>query len=526
MDHHPLTSDFDVRTVAIIGAGPAGIAAAKYLSAESHFTSIVIYEQSSSFGGAWRYTAQTKSGLEAIPPATPHSPLQPPLWLEPDRPLFISPMYDELETNIPKSLMGFSDRPFPDHYQLFPKHGQVCDYLLEYSKEVERLVKFNCQVCGVSKHGSGWILSLKSTKTQASFSQSVEKASFDAVIVSSGHYDVPNVPDIPGAKEWNEMYPNSLQHSKYFRRGEDYKGKKVIVVGNFASAVDIASQISHHALSPTLQSTRSESYLSAAALPNPLVEQHPQITSLDAPSRTVTFASGHSVSNIDTILFCTGYFYSYPFLSTLTPPIIASGLRTQGLYDQVLNRHHPTLAFLLQAQRVIPFPTAEAQSAFLARLWSNRLPLPSVRVMRDWEEARIADRGDGRDFHNMRFLEDVDYINHLYDVVMSGQAPEKGKRPPKWGAKERWIRERFSALRRAFLERGERRNEVRTMEEVGFDYEAWVEEESGRAEREGKMERGEANGAVGSLTNGTSLTINGIEAMAVEAGRDSNAEQC
>ncbi|KAK6400163.1 monooxygenase [Oleoguttula sp. CCFEE 5521] len=39
----------------------------------------------------------------------------------------LTPLYDRLETNIPRDLMGFSDLEWPDDTQLFPNHETVLD---------------------------------------------------------------------------------------------------------------------------------------------------------------------------------------------------------------------------------------------------------------------------------------------------------------------------------------------------------------------------------------------------------------
>lgn len=49
---------FNIKKIAIIGAGPAGLAAAKYLLAEG-FQSLDIFEQRTEVGGVWNYNPKT-----------------------------------------------------------------------------------------------------------------------------------------------------------------------------------------------------------------------------------------------------------------------------------------------------------------------------------------------------------------------------------------------------------------------------------------------------------------------------------
>ena len=54
-----------------------------------------------------------------------------------------------------------------------------------------------------------------------SFSQKI----FDAVVVASGRYDKPNIPDIPGLDEWSAAYPKDTFHSKAYHDAALYKDK-------------------------------------------------------------------------------------------------------------------------------------------------------------------------------------------------------------------------------------------------------------------------------------------------------------
>ncbi|KAF7568112.1 TrkA, flavoprotein involved in K+ transport [Pyrenophora tritici-repentis] len=126
------------RTVAVVGAGPSGVIAAKYLRAEKAFDKIDLFEQRSQAGGIWTYTGdQRDENLFSIPQENPEPGVQEPEWKPKDTissennhtnsingtskvPSFLSPMYEQLETNIPRGLMGFQDLDWPSDSQLFP----------------------------------------------------------------------------------------------------------------------------------------------------------------------------------------------------------------------------------------------------------------------------------------------------------------------------------------------------------------------------------------------------------------------
>jgi MFS transporter, ACS family, pantothenate transporter len=46
---------------------------------------------------------------------------------------------------------------------------------------------------------------------------------FDAVVVASGHYHIPQVPDIPGLADWKRAWPSRIQHSKSYRNPKGFE---------------------------------------------------------------------------------------------------------------------------------------------------------------------------------------------------------------------------------------------------------------------------------------------------------------
>jgi hypothetical protein len=216
----------------------------------------------------------------------------------------------------------------------------------------------------------------------------------------------------------------------------------------------------------------------------------------------VRFADGKIETHIDAVIFATGYFYSYPFLSNLEPPIISDGFRTRDVYRHVFHIEHPTLAFSLLNMKVIPFPFMENQCAAIARVWSGRLNLPSRKEMREWERRVIGERGDGKSFHVLNFPRDAETLNGLARWVASAEKVNglenegKGKMPPFWSERDIWTRSKFPQIKKAYAERGEKRCDVRTTEELGFDYERWRRETGEDKERKFCHHRPELVGRV------------------------------
>jgi cation diffusion facilitator CzcD-associated flavoprotein CzcO len=466
------------------GSGHCANISNRYLLEEKYFEQIDVFEQRSSVGGAWNYSpSSTKVGLTAtVPHVNPHEPVEKPSWTRQpggnSEAVFVSPLYDRLETNIPKELMRFADKPFPAEAQLFPKHKSVKQYLEEYAEEVKTLIQFETQVVNVKLRDpelSTWDL------TTANLHTSVETTrTYDAVVVASGHFTVPYLPDIQGIETWDKTYPGIISHSKFYDTPETFRDKKVVVVGNSASGLDIGAQINQVSKGNILVSQRSESYLAASAPGDKII--CPEIVEFLSPgthNRAIRFADGRVEDEIDAVVFCTGYFYSYPFLSSLNPAVVTHGWRTRNVYQQLFYIDHPTLVFPVLSQRVIPFPIAENQAAVFARVWSARLKLPSKDDMHTAEEVEVKTKGDGKAFHLMPFPMDADYLNFLYNwAAKAEQRPAldhdgQGKIGTYWGERERWMRAHFPDIRRAFVQKGAQRSEIRTLVEVGFDFDQW-----------------------------------------------------
>ena len=149
------------RAQAVIGAGAAGLVAARELLREGHTVHVI--EQSERIGGIWDYSsgpgppALPWSQLGLLPHCTPivyelsHNLCKPMtqsalslqraevesddlLGLNPNRRRVHSSMYADLRTNLPRVIMGFSDFPnIPAALngrsvdpRRFPSHPEVC----------------------------------------------------------------------------------------------------------------------------------------------------------------------------------------------------------------------------------------------------------------------------------------------------------------------------------------------------------------------------------------------------------------
>ncbi|KAL7797597.1 hypothetical protein V8C37DRAFT_370041 [Trichoderma ceciliae] len=452
---------FRVNKVAIIGAGPAGLAAARYLRAQGMVDSITIFEQQDEVGGVWYYSGLAPEKVP-VPQQDPFWGPEPSIWPEgAPAPVFPSPMYDRLHANIPGCLMGFHDREFPRDAWVFPKREEIQGYLVKYAEDLRHLIKFRHQVVRVdleTRDGRDqWHLELKSTLND----DQVARETYDAVVVANGHYSVPFIPSIKNVQEFNQAHPSIITHSKQYRKNDQFKGKKVVIVGNGPSGLDLALQINEVA-SRTLMSVRH------ATPPDKIAhigcEEVPEIVEFLPDQRGLLLKDGSKEKDVDHVVFCTGFLFGYTFLPDLNHRIITSGRSVHGLYQHLFLIQHPTLVFPALNMKSVPWPLAESQAAVFSAVWSNNLQLPSDDEMKKWSN-ELEER-QGESLHVFPALgDDGKYINEFYDWAM--KATHIGKEPPRWDGELFWQREISAEAKIKFEEEG---CQAKTLAELGFHY--------------------------------------------------------
>lgn len=403
--------------VCVIGAGASGVVTAKVLLQEG--VDVVVFEQRNEFGGLWN-AKYPKDGDFA----------------EDDS--LISPMYEGLITNIPVSTMAYNDAPFPPG-PVFQDRVSVLKYLRSYSEGVRPHVRFAHKVTHLEKKHKIWEVKVMSLLTKETSSYT-----FNAVAVCQGYFQIPFVPNYPGLDEWSKTRP--AIHSKYFDKPNDYQGKRVLVIGNQASGIDISSLIAQYSKSSVLLSGRTPSKF---ALAKSNVQERPAVAAFHPSSSTVEFVDGQ-VEVVDNVLFCTGYLKHFPYGERFMngeDPIITDGLRFHSIYKHVFYRPDPSLAFVGLCKWIVPFITSESQACFLAAVWTGRVSLPSREAMKKWEEETVAQKGDGKAFHDLEHPLNAHYCEDIWKIVSQAGLVHQ---PVKWDTHRSTIREKMATIRRQF----------------------------------------------------------------------------
>lgn len=192
----------------------------------------------------------------------------------------------------------------------------------------------------------------------------------------------------------------------------------------------------------------------------------PEISALH-PDGTVSFVDGAVEADVDVILFATGYLFTLPFLPEELRLVTPRGERVTETFQHVFCQRDPTLCFLGLPTKVIPFPLAQSQAAWVAGVYAGRVKLPAREEMEMWEKGEVEKKGSGRPFHYFGFPWDVEYLNGIEAMIDKAEG-EGGLEPARWREWERWVREKVPKIKKAFGEAGKK---ALTMEELGFVFE-------------------------------------------------------
>jgi len=390
-----------VGKVCIIGAGSSGIAACQVL--HSRGIAFDCFEKGSGVGGNWRY--DNDNGMSSA--------------------------YRSLFINTSREMMEYASYPMPRDYPDYPHHTQIARYFDDYVDHFgfRELIRFRTEVTGVAPaDGGAWRVELDDGSSHL----------YDAVLVANGHHWDPKEPDPPFPGQ--ETFAGETLHSHWYREPDErFVDRNVLVLGIGNSATDIAVETSRHSRMTYLSMRRGAhvlpKYIAGTptdqlgpawmsrlpfavtrwlfmrelrhvqgpmenyGLPTPdhkLGEAHPTISAELLPrighgriavkpnieriaGSTVQFVDSSTIE-IDTIVWCTGYRITFPFLDR---SVFAADDNHVPLYRRVVPPERRGLYFigLVQPLGAI-MPIAERQSEWVADLLEGRAALPEPGRMR------------------------------------------------------------------------------------------------------------------------------------------------
>ncbi|CRK97654.1 CLUMA_CG011039, isoform A [Clunio marinus] len=338
-------------------AGAAGLCAAKH--GVEFGCDVTVLEQSEQVGGTWVYTdnvGKDKNGLDIH-----------------------SSMYRDLHTNAPKEIMGYPDFPYPEQQQSYIPAKDVLEYLQSYAKHFDlfKFIKFNSLVIRVRPlSDDSWEVIVKDLLTK-----SFETLFFDAVLVCNGHYFLPNFPTFHG----QEKFKGRQLHTHDYRVPEIFEGENVLIVGAGPSGLDCVVALSMVAKHVTW--SHHSGILSDVDVGDAICHK-PDIKEIN--EHCVTFVDD-TTRDFTSIIYATGYKYSFPFLS-VDCGIGCDNGHVSPLFKHCININHSSMGIIGVPNLTCPNQLFDLQIRFFLTFMTGRKELPSKAKMLEDTEREMCER--------------------------------------------------------------------------------------------------------------------------------------
>lgn len=378
------------KRVAVIGAGPSGLAQLRAFQSAAQkgaeIPEVVCFEKQANWGGLWNYTWRT--GLDQY-----------------GEPVHCS-MYRYLWSNGPKEGLEFADYSFEEHFgkQIgsYPPRAVLFDYIEGRVKKarVRDWIRFSTTIRFVRHDEATGTFTVTAHDLAKDH---VYEEVFDNVIVCSGHFSTPNVPEFPGFTTFN----GRILHAHDFRDAVEFKGKDLLLIGTSYSAEDIGSQCWKYGAKSITVAHRTV----------PMGFDWPsnwqEVPILDhVDTDTAYFRDGTS-KKIDAIILCTGYKHHFPFLPDDLRLKTANRLATADLYKGVVWVKNPKLFYIGMQDQWFTFNMFDAQAWWVRDVILGRIAIPAdPAVLAADVTARVAAEDAGQDAHDAIHYQG-DYVKEL-----------------------------------------------------------------------------------------------------------------
>jgi len=387
--------------VALIGTGPCGLSFLRSLYQAKQkgedIPEIVAFDKQSDWGGLWNYSWRT--GSDEFGDSIPNS------------------MYRYLWSNGPKECLEFADYSFDEHFNKpipsFPPREVLKDYIIGRAEksELKKNVKFNTTVTSVTNDGNGFNVSYKDK-----VEDKITRESFDNVVVATGHFSVPYIPEYKGMSS----FPGRIMHSHDFRDAEEFRNKNVVVLGSSYSAEDVALQCHKYGAKSVTIGYRN----------NPMGFHWPEgmkeVHYMDRIEGNKAIFKDGTIQEMDALILCTGYLHHFPFLSEELKLKTHNRLYPPKLYKGVVWEDNPNIFYLGMQDQFHTFNMFDAQAWYVRDIIMNKISLPSKDEMQkdinDWvvREEALEDAHQMIDFQTdycVDLCSSIDYPEIDFELI-------------------------------------------------------------------------------------------------------------
>jgi len=256
---------------------------------------------------------------------------------------------------------------------------------------------------------------------------------FDNVIVASGHFSVPNVPEYPGF----DKFGGRILHAHDFRDALEFKDKDILIIGTSYSAEDIGSQCWKYGCKSVTVSHRT------APMGYDWPDNWQEVPLLERVDQDTAYFNDGSSKKIDAIILCTGYLHHFPFMEESLRLKTTNRLAPADLYQTVIWQDNPQLMYLGMQDQWYTFNMFDAQAWYARDVIMGRIDVPSQAEMKQWiEDFRAAEDAIEDDYgaiafqgaYTMELMQMTDYPE--FDCKGADQAFYEWKKYKKKGIME------------------------------------------------------------------------------------------
>ncbi|MDY0744963.1 NAD(P)-binding domain-containing protein [Paucibacter sp. R3-3] len=201
--------------IALIGAGPSGLAAARNLQKEG--LPFQGFEAYADVGGLWNI-------------ANPRSTV-----------------YESAHLISSKRTTEFSEFPMADTVADYPSHAELMRYFSAFADkfELRRHFRFNTRVLRVEPAGEGAapLWRVRWSEGEGNGESRWQEALFKGVVIANGTLAEPSMPQFQGE------FSGELLHTSRYKSAKQFTDKRVLLIGAGNSGCDIAVDAVHYARS-------------------------------------------------------------------------------------------------------------------------------------------------------------------------------------------------------------------------------------------------------------------------------------